>query len=145
MKWKHVWYGIALSAGATTIAGAQSPDEAAVRSAVEHYLQAHATGDGTHHKMVFHDVANLFWIDGDSLRTRTGAEYIAGSSGKPAADEARRKRWIDKVDVTGTAATAKVILDYPTVRFTDYFALLKVEGEWKIVTKIFHREPKPAP
>ena len=145
MEWKRIGLALALGIVATTSAAAQSPDEAAVRAAVEHYLQGHATGDGAHHKLVFHDVANLFWIDGTALRTRTGAEYIAGSSGKPAADEARRKRWIEKVDVTGTAATAKVILDYPTVRFTDYFALLKVGGEWKIVTKVFHRESKPAP
>ena len=93
--------------------------------------------------MVFHPVANLYWVDAGELRQRTGAEYIAGSPGKPAADEPQRKRWIEAVDVTGTAATAKVILDYPSVKFTDYFLLLKVNGEWKIVNKIFNREQKP--
>lgn len=37
------------------------------------------------------------------------------------------------VDVTGNAALATVILDYPRARFTDYFTLLKISGEWKIV------------
>ena len=128
--------------GVAAPVSAQQSEEKAVRAAVEHYLQGHATGEGTHHAMVFHSVANLFWIDGAELRTRTGAEYIAGSPGKPAADEAQRKRWIESVDVTGTAAMAKVVLDYPTTKFTDYFALLKVNGEWKIVNKIFHREVK---
>ena len=132
----------ALMVAVAGTARAQQTDESAVRAAVEHYLQGHATGEGTHHAMVFHSVANLFWIDGAELRTRTGAEYIAGSPGKPAADEAQRKRWIESIDVTGTAAMAKVVLDYPTAKFTDYFALLKVKGEWKIVNKIFHREVK---
>jgi N-carbamoyl-L-amino-acid hydrolase len=33
------------------------------------------------------------------------------------------------IDITGTAAMAKIELDYPTVFFTDYFLLLKVDGE----------------
>lgn len=46
------------------------------------------------------------------------------------------------VRATGNAAVAKVILDYPKARFTDYFTLLKIGGEWKIVNKSFHVEPK---
>lgn len=129
--------------GVAATASAQQ-DTAGVRAAVNHYLAGHATGDGAHHRLAFHDVANLYWIDAGELKTRTGAEYIAGSPGKPAADEAQRKRWIESIDVTGTAAVAKVVLDYPTVRFTDYFTLLKVGNEWKIVNKIFNREMKAA-
>jgi hypothetical protein len=128
--------------------GAKAPaskEEAAVRAAVNHYLMGHATGDGTHHRMVFHPESKLFWIQDGQLRSRTSEEYIAGSPGKPAADEAQRKRWIEAVDVTGDAAIAKVVLDYPTARLTDYFTLLKVDGQWKIVNKIFTRETKPTP
>ena len=35
------------------------------------------------------------------------------------------------VDVTGDAAVAKVVLDYPSARFTDYMSLLKIGGEWR--------------
>ena len=137
-----------LAAAAAPLA-AQAPappaEEAAVRAAVSHYLQAHATGDGAHHKMVFHPESKLFWVTNGALTQRTSADYIAGSAGKPAADEAQRKRWIEKVDVTGDAAVAKVVLDYPTVVMTDYLSLLRIEGEWKIVNKIFTRAPKGAP
>ena len=84
---KGLCWGMALSLIAASGAAAQDPEDAAVRAAVDHYLQGHATGDGAHHRMVFHDVANLFWIDGTTLRTRTGAENIAGSPGKRALDE----------------------------------------------------------
>ncbi len=123
-------------------AEAQDPDEAGIRAVLEHYLQAHATGDGAHHRLAFHPVAMLFWISSDTLAQRTSDAYIAGSPGRPARDEAQRRRRIVSIDHTGTAAMAKVELDYPTVRFVDYMALLKVNGEWKIVNKIFHRESK---
>jgi hypothetical protein len=129
---------------ATTPALAQdaSSEEDAVRAALQHYLLGHATGDGAHHAMVFHPVSNLFWIRGDTLNTRTSADYIAGAPGSPAADEDRRRREITMVDVTGDAAVAKIVLDYPDAILTDYMSLLKIDGEWKIVNKIFTVEPK---
>ena len=64
--------------------------------------------------------------------------------GKPAADEASgvRKRRIESVDVTGNAATGKIVLDYPDAYIVDYMSLVKSKGEWKIVNKIFMTEMK---
>jgi hypothetical protein len=139
---------IALAAALVFLAGAtpglaqEADDEAAVRAAVQHYLIAHATGDGSHHEMVFHPEAKLFWVRDDTLNTRTSAEYIAGSPGRPADDEEQRRREITLVDVTGDAAVAKVVLDYPNALFTDYMSLLKIDGEWRIVNKTFTVQPK---
>ena len=47
------------------------------------------------------------------------------------------------VDAEGDAGAGKVELDYPTVRYVDYFTLLRINGEWKIVNKIFARFPRP--
>jgi len=116
-----------------------NPEEAAVRAAVEHYLRGHATGDGKHHEIVFHPESKLYWIADGALASRSSAEYIAGAAGQPAANEAQRRRRIAMVDVTGDAAVAKVELDYPDAFITDYFTLLKVNGEWKIMNKIFTR------
>ena len=138
----HVMLFMALAAS-PALAQADS-EEGAVRAALEHYVLGHATGDGAHHAMVFHDGANLYWVRDGELATRTSADYIAGAPGEPAEDEAQRRREITMVDVTGDAAVAKVVLDYPDVILTDYMSLLKIDGEWKIVNKIFTREPKAA-
>jgi hypothetical protein len=114
----------------------------AVRVPLENYIKGQATGDGEYIKKAFHTEGNLIFIREGKYTTRSFAEYIAGMSGKPAADEAKRNRWIDSVDIAGNAATARIILDYPTTRFVDYMALLKIKGEWKIVNKSFHAEPK---
>ena len=131
-------FALAAPAAAQTSAD----DEAGVRAAVEAYLRAHATGSGEHIAHVFHPVANLYFVRADTLAQRTGAAYLDGFNGQPAADEAQRRRWISMVDVTGDAAVARVVLDYPTVTITDYFALLRIEGEWRIVNKIFTSEAR---
>jgi len=129
-------------APAPLAAQASAADEAGVRAAVEAYLRAHATGSGEHIAHVFHPVANLYFVRDDTLATRSGQEYIAGFRGTPQPDEAQRRRWISMVDVTGDAAVARVVLDYPTAVLTDYFALLRINGEWRIVNKIFTSQPK---
>lgn len=112
-------------------------EETLVRAALRHYLKGHATGRGSHHEQAFHEIANLYWITDEGLQVRSSEEYIAGAPGQKAPDEAERKRWIDWVDISGNAAIAKITLDYPRATFTDYMQLLKVDGEWKIVNKIF--------
>lgn len=124
---------------------AQADDKTAVRVPLENYLKGHATGDGEYMKKAFHTEGNLIFIREGKFTTRSFADYIAGFTGKPPADEDKRKRWIESVDIAGNAAVAKIILDYPTVRFVDYMSLLKINGEWKIINKSFYAEPKPAP
>ena len=134
---------VALAAGGAWMS-APTADEAAVRATLEHYIQGHATGDPAHMRLAFHPAARLYWSSADTLATRTSEEYIARSPGKPAADEATgtRKRRIERVDVTGNAAIGKIVLDYPDAYIVDYMSLLKTNGEWKIINKIFMTEMK---
>jgi hypothetical protein len=124
----------------------RNAEDAAVRKAIaDHYFKAQSTGDGSHLKGTFIDEGRMMWVVDNQLRTRTSGEYISGFQGKPPADEAQRKRRVLMVDVSGDAAVAKVELDFPDVTFTDYFSMLKIGGEWKIVNKIFHRVAKTRP
>ena len=124
---------------------AQKDETAAARVPLENYLKGHATGDGEYMKKAFHTEGSMIFVRDGKYMTRSFAEYIAGMSGKPAADEAQRKRWIEKVEVVGNAGIGTIILDYPNGKFVDYMTLLKIGDEWKIVNKSFHFEPKPQP
>lgn len=126
------------------IASAQDAEKEAARVPLENYLKGHATGDGEYMKKAFHTEGNMIFIREGKYMTRSFADYIAGFTGKPPVDEAKRKRWIESVEVSGNAAVGKIILDYPTVKFVDYMAMLKINGEWKIVNKSFYAEPKAA-
>lgn len=125
-----------------TPALAQESEEAAVREAIQHYFRGHATGQGEHFRKVFHTDAKLFFIRDGKVTQWTAEEYISRAAGKPADDEAQRKRTIDSVDISGDAAFVKLTLDYPKVVFTDYMSMLKVDGRWVIVNKTFHAKPR---
>lgn len=133
---------LAVAAAPTHARTPRADDEAGVRAALQHYLDGHATGQAAHFAAAMHPEMRMFWVRDGGLTQRTRAEYVAGASGRPAADEARRRRWIEEVDVTGDAAVGKVVLDYPQARITDYMSLLRVDGEWRIVNKTFHSQPK---
>lgn len=50
------------------------------------------------------------------------------------------KTHIDVLNVEGTAASVRVTLEnWHGLSFTDYHSLLKINGEWKIVAKVFHQ------
>jgi len=147
MKMRLLFLAAVVLAVSAVSASAQTADAeaSAARVPLENYLRGHATGDPEFMRKAFHTEGSLIFIRDGKYTTRSFAEYIAGMSGKPAPDEEKRKRWIESVDVAGNAAFGKIILDYPTVRFVDYMTLLKINGEWKIVNKSFHAEPKAAP
>lgn len=123
---------------------ASAEDEAGVRAALQHYLNAHATGDSLEHRKAFHPDARMTYVRDGKLVVTPIAEYIARSSGRPQPDEAQRKRRIVSVEIVGTAAIGKIELDYPTATLIDYMTLLKVEGRWVIIAKSFHSTPKGA-
>lgn len=127
----------------STPALAQDAEEAAIRETIEHYFQGHATGNGEYFRKAFHPDAKLFFIRDGKLTQWTAEEYISRASGKPAADEAQRKRKINSIDISGNAAVVRITLDYPKVIFTDYMSMLKIDGQWKIVNKTFYANPRP--
>jgi hypothetical protein len=133
---------LALALGAAVVVPAQEAADAGARVPLELYMKGHATGDGEYYRRAFHPDAKIQGIRDGKLVSRTREEFAAGAPGKPAEDEALRKRRIVSVDVVDDAALAKIELDYPKIKFTDYFTLLKVDGEWKIMSKVYHGEAK---
>lgn len=142
MKMKVLFLFAFVLFGLSVAASAQTDEKAAVRVPLENYIKGQETGDGEYIKKAFYIEGNMIFVRDGKYMTRPFAEYIKGFSGKPAPDEKDRKRSIESIEVTGNAAVAKVILDYPTVKFTDYFTLLRIDGEWKIINKSFHAEQK---
>ena len=129
----------------TTAQSTQAAENAAARVPLENYIQGHATGNGDFMRKAFHTEAKVMAFRDGKLTNITSEEFASRFNGKPAADEAQRKRVIESVEITGNAGIGKIVLDYPTVKFTDYMSLLKVGDEWKIVNKVFYAEPKPKP
>lgn len=132
---------ILLLLGASLLA-AQSDEEKLVRIPLNSYLQGHATGDAAHMRQAFLPTAHIEGLREGKFSSWTAAEYIALFKGQPSPEEPRRKRWIEKVEITGTAAIATLRFEYPNVDITDYMVLLKVDGEWRIANKVYASKPK---
>ena len=113
------------------------------RTAIELYFQAHALGKAEFIEQAFTPDAKIKFIDAGELKEWTRDEF-AKRFQQPAPDEYRRVRRVDRLDVTGTAASAVLTLNYPQVQFTDHMSILKIGGHWKIVGKIFSAEHRDA-
>lgn len=50
------------------------------------------------------------------------------------------EKTILNIDIAGTAACAKIRLKFATFAYTDYYNMLKIGGQWRIVNKIFNTE-----
>jgi protease I len=54
-------------------------------------------------------------------------------------------KWSSKIisySYAGTAATAVTEEELPTFKFVDFLNLLKINGEWKIVSRVYSRVEK---
>src|SRR5215213_892459 len=132
--------------GAHAFGQTTKPDaeEAAVRQAVQSYLRGLKFNDVESLKKAFWPDAKLFFVKKDGrlgqLTQSQWYEGFAASAGKEEKGELK----ITSVDITGNAASVKVEEDYPGSVYVDYLSLLKFEGEWKIVNKIYtSRQKKP--
>jgi metallo-beta-lactamase class B len=125
---------LAVLVAARTAAAQENP-----RDAIELYFQAHATGNGDFIRQAFTPDAQIEYVENGELKRWTREEF-AQRFHAPAADEYRRVRRVESLDVSGTAASAVLTLDYPQVMFRDHLSLLKIGNQWKIVHKVFSAE-----
>ena len=119
--------------------------EQQVRSALQDYLRGQATGNADHYRRVFHPDARLHGVRDGRPEQRTLAEYLAMQSGRSAPDEAQRQRSIIDVRVSGDAAVATILLDYPRAITTDYMSMVREDGRWVIVHKLYNVESRRTP
>lgn len=120
---------------------AQGTEEAAVRATLENYMSAQQDRV----RKAFELTAHMQLVDPESgeLKKVPITEYIARLA--PVVKEEPGKSWkreIQSIDISGNAAQAKIRIDAGTMMIYDYMSLLKINGEWKIVSKVFSRENK---
>src|SRR5688500_16325765 len=134
-----VTFAAALLMGAS-LPAVQS-DDAAVRAVINQYFKGHATGQADEMRKAFLPTAHIEGIRQGVFTAGTVDQYVGGFRGTPAPDEASRRRTMDAVDISCTAAMVKATLVHGATTFTDYFVLLKVDGAWKIANKVYSSRP----
>jgi hypothetical protein len=118
-----------------TPANASEHDE--IAKVVQHYIDGAKSGKGNDMKPAFHDDATIFGYVGADLFAGPIQKLFDWNDENGAATELKSR--IASIDLVDTVAAVRLELDNWTgSRFTDLFTLLKLDGEWKIINKVFH-------
>jgi hypothetical protein len=127
---------------AVAVAGQAPSEEAPVRATVQTYLHGLKFNDVDSFRKAFYPEAKLFFVrKNGELAQLTQEQWYKGFAGNAGKEEQGELR-IAAVDITGKAASVKVIEAYPDSTYTDYLSLLKLGDEWKIVNKVFTFEKR---
>jgi putative lumazine-binding protein len=113
-----------------------------IRRVVEQYLHGLKFNDTTSLQHAFWPQARLFWVQEDGqLGELTQQQWYASFRGSVGKEERGALR-MAALDLARDAASVKVIEEYPGSRYTDYLSLLRIQGRWWIVGKIYTVEMK---
>ena len=105
-----------------------------------HYLKGAVSGKGSEMKPSFHDDAAWYGYVGEDLVEGPIQTLYDWHDGNGAATDLVYS--ISKIEIVGTAASVRIELDnWKGARFTDFFNMLKVDGKWQVMNKVFYLHP----
>ncbi len=108
-----------------------------IAKVVRQYINGAKSGRGDDMKPAFHKDATVFGYVGDDLFAGPIQQLFDWNDENDPTTELQA--WIASIELIDTVATVRLELDNWTgYRFTDLFTLLKIDGEWKIMSKVFH-------
>lgn len=119
---------------------AQSED-ALIRETLNKYITGSTGGQPQLLKEAFHPSLNLYYVKENKVAIWSGTAYIKDTKeGQPTGESGK----ILSIDYTNDAAVAKVEIAHPKSKtlYIDYFLLLKTNGKWTIIHKMFTEQVK---
>ena len=112
-------------------------DNEMIEKTVQFYIDGAKSGKGDDMKPAFHNDATIFGYIGDDLFAGPIQKLFDWNDKNGPATELETR--ISNIDVVGNIATVRLESDNWTGhKFTDLFTLLKIEGAWKIMNKVFY-------
>ncbi|BCD85378.1 hypothetical protein PSm6_17850 [Pseudomonas solani] len=112
----------------------------AIEAVVRDYVEGMVRADATLLRSAFHPDSRIVGHFGPDLQWLSPEAFIAGLQARgPVVAEGEAPVWrLESLDLTGDTALAKVTDVYAGLDFIDYLSLLKIDGRWRIVHKLFH-------
>ena len=115
-------------------------EEALIRQTINYYSEGGTTGNSKLAAKAFHPAASMKFIKDGAFTDVPIAVFLSDYISEGVLQQ--RAAEINSIDISGNAAQARLTIDYSTHQFIDYFNLLKIDGHWMIVSKIFYRKDK---
>lgn len=112
----------------------------AVIQAAQAYIDGYRSGDIVGIETAFHPDAIMWGYSGDELLQGPAIPVFASFFKALGASPNTRSR-LDILAIAPTAAVIRVDMenDVMGASFHDFLSLLKIDGQWKIISKIFQR------
>lgn len=108
------------------------------------YNEGGKQADSSIMKLAFSPQATIFGVDGDGKLTGGPIKGLFDTIDSAFRPSPEAQGVIVNIDIVGTAASARIDTnDISGFCFTDFFNLLKVEGKWTVVSKIYHTHVAP--
>jgi len=120
-------------------------ERAAIERTIQDYFDALYDGDADKLAQVFHQTSALTFEQDGKVAVLPLSQWLEAGRGRgsPRAKGLARDDAILLMDQSGpTTAFVKVRCQIPPRYFQDYLSLLKVDGRWRIVQKIFATETR---
>lgn len=115
----------------------RATDLAQIEKLMQIYVEGGRTGDNDVLRPIFHELATICGYVGPDLFAGPIEMFFEWHTENGPADGLRAEAM--NIDLESTTATVRIELDNWTGhRFTDFFTLVKIDGEWQILSKVFH-------
>ncbi|KAM5441867.1 hypothetical protein MferCBS31731_003129 [Microsporum ferrugineum] len=107
-----------------------------ILKAAQYYVDGLKTGNIEHSRQGFHPNAGMYgWLDGE-LKTVPIQALFDMIVERGCTPELIYR--LDIITMTPTTAIVEVDSEMENVGFRDHLAMVKVDGKWKTVAKLFH-------
>ena len=116
--------------------------EEAIRNTVQAYFDGVTKHDVARLDAAFHPDAHIATRNAKGGLFRTSYEEWRKFTADPAGDATGRVNRIVDIKMNGNAAVVTTVLDWPGVRYVDYLSMVKIENDWKIMSKVWNTERK---
>ncbi|MDG2333776.1 MAG: nuclear transport factor 2 family protein [Myxococcota bacterium] len=116
-------------------------DVAAVRGVINAYIEG-SKGDAELLRSIFHSDAGMNgYFSGQLLIGSPEPFFAEVAKIDSSAPQGNYRAEIESIEVIGDVASATLVeQDFLGSGFVDFFHLIRVEGDWKIISKTYHQD-----
>jgi len=116
----------------------------AISEVLNKYIEGCKQAKSSIMKPAFNEHATMYSVGPDGKLAGGAIPILFAGIDKDFRPSPDAKAAITRIEIVGTAASARIDAnDISGISFTDFFHLLKVDGKWTVVSKIFHTTVAP--
>ena len=110
-----------------------------IENVIQDYFQGYQQADVSLIQRAFHPGTKLLSVTNEKMDITEMKDWLTNLEDRRLRGDFRiGKLKIESIDITNQAASVKLKIRFQSFEFIDYLSLLKIEGKWLIVGKIYH-------